>query len=181
MVLRVTTSDPDKVPTFAVDPKVTVQAGKGTALTVPVVDAPVVAKDDVPLEETVNVPEGPAQAPITGSATPVAPAGGARVAGVDSAFFEFDALPRDNARMVAKATYADPGDVDLYLQRRLSDGTWTDDLTAGTSSSLESETLESGRLMPGHYRIEVNNYTARPGMPVDLGLTFYNRKGEPGK
>ncbi len=182
LVLRVTTSDPDKVPTFAADPQVTVAAGgKATALALPVVDAPVVARDTVPLEQSVNVPEGPAQAPVTGSATPTAPAAGTRVAGLDSAFFEFDALARDNARMVAKATYDEPADVDLFLQRRLSDGTWTDDLFAGSSSSLESETLEAGRLMPGRYRIEVNNYTGRPGMPVNLGLTFFNRKGEPGK
>ncbi|WP_324276572.1 hypothetical protein [Blastococcus brunescens] len=41
LVLRFTTSDPDKVPTFAVDPRVTIATGPGgTVLQVPVVASP---------------------------------------------------------------------------------------------------------------------------------------------
>ena len=50
LVLRVTTSDPDKVPTFATDPQVTVFTGPGaTKLTVPVVPDAALYTDDVPL------------------------------------------------------------------------------------------------------------------------------------
>ena len=51
LVLQVTTSDPDKVPFFAVDPNVSVFTGpEGTNVTVPVVSAPSLVADDVPLE-----------------------------------------------------------------------------------------------------------------------------------
>jgi hypothetical protein len=48
LVLRVTTSDPDKVPYFSVDPNVTVFTGAGdTLLELPVVDRPTLFKDTV--------------------------------------------------------------------------------------------------------------------------------------
>jgi hypothetical protein len=102
------------------------------------------------------------------------------VAGVDSAFYEFDALEgHDNARLVVDATYG-TGDVDLYLQRKAADGSWSDDLAAGGSSSLSGEQLSAGRLHPGHYRIEVVNYATPPGTKVDLQGTFYDSAGQPG-
>jgi predicted acyl esterase len=182
LVMKVTTADPDKVPTFAQDPRVTVFTGPGaTSFRLPVVTAPDLYPDVVPLEDAQSVPSGPAQAPITGSATPVAPGVGARQPGVDSAFFEFDALEgHDNAKMVAEATYG-TGDIDLYLQRKLADGTWSDDLAAGTSSSLSGEQLTSGRLEPGRYRIEVVNWAAPPGTKVDLTLTFFDTEGQAGQ
>jgi uncharacterized protein len=54
LILRVATSDPDKVPLFAADPNVTVFSGGaqgGTAITVPVVEDPALAPDDVELTE----------------------------------------------------------------------------------------------------------------------------------
>jgi predicted acyl esterase len=52
LVLRVTTSDPDKVALFAFDPQVTIFSGKGqTALYVPVVDHPTLIKDRVSLKQ----------------------------------------------------------------------------------------------------------------------------------
>jgi len=52
LTLRMTTSDPDKVPLFAIDPRVNVFSGEGaTALTVPVVDAPRTVADAVSLTE----------------------------------------------------------------------------------------------------------------------------------
>ena len=73
LVLKVSTSDPDKVPTFANDPKVTVFTGPGaTSFTLPVVAGATLSKDDVPLEDAQSIPDGPAQAPFSGSATPVA-------------------------------------------------------------------------------------------------------------
>ena len=181
LVLKVSTSDPDKVPTFANDPKVTVFTGPGaTSFTLPVLQDAALYKDEVPLEDAQSVPAGPAQAPFAGSATPAAPGGGARVAGVDSAFYEFDALEgHDNAKLVVEATYG-TGDVDLYLQRKQADGTWSDDLATGGSSSLSGEQLTSGRLDPGHYRVEVVNYAAPPGTKVDLTGTFFDTEGQPG-
>jgi predicted acyl esterase len=49
LVLRVTTSDPDKFPFFSVDPKVSVYTGRGgTVLSVPVIDDPVLYPDTLP-------------------------------------------------------------------------------------------------------------------------------------
>ncbi|MEX2193868.1 MAG: CocE/NonD family hydrolase [Thermoleophilaceae bacterium] len=182
LVLRVTASDPDKVPIFALDPNITVFTGPGaTALQLPVVDGPTLYEDDIPLEEGAGVPVGPAQAPLSGSAMPLAPGAGVRVEPLTSATFEFDVEDGfDNARMVASAVPGAPADIDLYLQRQEDDGTWSDDLASGASGSLESETLESGRLEPGHYRIEVHNWAGPPATSVELSLTFFNQDGEPG-
>jgi predicted acyl esterase len=52
LVLRVTTSDPDKIPLFSLDPNVTVFTGKNdTVLRLPVVDHPVLYRDTVSLKE----------------------------------------------------------------------------------------------------------------------------------
>jgi hypothetical protein len=86
----------------------------------------------------------------------------------------------DNARMVAEAGYDASGDVDLYLQRKRADGTWRDDIASGASGALDGERLESGRLQPGRYRIEVVNFAAPRGTKVDLRLTFFDSTGQPG-
>jgi predicted acyl esterase len=52
LVLRITTSDPDKIPLFSLDPNVTVFTGKNdTVLKLPVVDHPVLYRDTVSLKE----------------------------------------------------------------------------------------------------------------------------------
>lgn len=57
LVLRVTTSDPDKAPFFAADPKVDVGTGPdATRITLPVVTAPVVSTDNLPNPKTVIYP-----------------------------------------------------------------------------------------------------------------------------
>ncbi|HET9737435.1 MAG TPA: CocE/NonD family hydrolase [Solirubrobacteraceae bacterium] len=179
LVLRVTTSDPDKVPMFAVDPKVTVFTGMdGTNVRLPVVANPVLAPDDVPLEENTAIPTGPAQAAIEGTVTPKAPGAGVRQGGLTSEYLEFEALEgADNARMTALATPSAAADIDLYLQRRNADGTWSGDLATGGSSSLESETLEFGRLAPGTYRLEVHNWAGPPNNAVNVKLTFFDSTG----
>ena len=48
IVLRFTTSDPDKIPVFSIDPNITIHTGPGnTELRLPVVDDPVLVKDTV--------------------------------------------------------------------------------------------------------------------------------------
>src|SRR5216117_3324277 len=70
----------------------------------------------------------------------------------------------DVARMSALATPNLPADTDLYLQRQLADGTWSDDLSTGTSGSLTEETLDTTRLPAGsRYRVEAHRGQARPG------------------
>jgi hypothetical protein len=181
LVLKVSTSDPDKVPTFATDPKVTVFTGPGaTSFRLPVLDSPTLYKDEVPLEDAQSIPAGPAQAPFAGSATPAAPGLGARVAGADSAFYEFDAVKgHDNAKLVVEATYG-TGDVDLYLQRKQADGTWSGDLASGAAGELTGDTMTTSRLGAGTYRIEVHNWAGPPGNQVALKTTFFNSAGEPG-
>jgi hypothetical protein len=101
-VLRVTTSDPDKVPTFAADPNVTVFTGpRATSVRVPVVASPTLVADDVPFSIAEDVPLGPAQPSIATSVTTGAPGAGVREPGVTSTMYEFDVRDGfDNARMV---------------------------------------------------------------------------------
>jgi hypothetical protein len=182
LVLRITTSDADKVPLFAVDPEVTVFTGnQGTAIHLPVMAAPNLVADDVPLELGGAPPAGPAQPAIEGTVTPAAPGAGVRQGGVTSAYLEFDAQEgADNARLSVVATPSAAADIDLYLQRRNADGTWSRDLAVGGSSSTETETLEFGRLTPGRYRIEAHNWAGAPGTSVALKLTFFDSSGHPG-
>ena len=179
LVLRVTTSDPDKVPLFAVDPVVRVFTGAdATRVTLPVVPSPTLYPDTVPLAG--DVQPGPAQAPISATVTPTLGLP-ARAAGTTTAFFGFEARADfDNATAVVKATPSTPADIDLYLQRRRADGTWSGDLASGGSSSLAEETMRTERLSPGHYRVEVHNWAGLPGTSVKLALTFYNSAGQAG-
>jgi uncharacterized protein len=182
LVLRVTTSDPDKVPTFAVDPNVTVFTGpEGTSVDVPVIEGAALYPDTVPLSLDGPVEPGEAQAAIDGSATPLAPGAGVRQAGLTSAFFEFDVEPgKDNATTEVLATPSAPADIDLWLQKRNADGSWTGDLSSGASGSLSEETMRVENLQPGHYRVEVHNWAGPPGNQVALKITFFNSAGEPG-
>jgi predicted acyl esterase len=180
LVLRITTSDPDKVPMFANDPQVTVFTGPdATAVDVPVVPQPTLYPDNVPLEQGA-APSGPAQAPFSGSVTTGAAGAGVRTAATSS-YLEFE-VPAgvDNAKAVVEATATLPADLDLYLQRRQADGTWGADAASGASSELTGETMTTGRLTAGTYRIEVHNWAGPPGNQVPVTATFYNTAGEPG-
>jgi predicted acyl esterase len=179
LVLRVQSSDPDKVPTFAVDPNINVFTGpEGSALTLPVVEDASVYPDEAPFGEP--RPPGPAQASLSGDASPVAPGAGVRQEGLTSAMFEFEVEEADNALMKVLATPAAPADIDLYLQKRMADGGWTADLTSGASSSTEQEELQAENLQPGTYRIEVHNWAGPPGTAVELAIDFFNQAGEKG-
>jgi predicted acyl esterase len=182
LVMRVTASDPDKVPTFAVDPQITVFTGpQGTSFDLPVVPGAVLYPDTVPLSLGGPVEAGEAQSAIEGSATPVAPGAGQRQVGTTSALFEFDVEPgKDNATAEVLATPSLPADIDLYLQKQNADGSWTGDVSSGASGSLTDEVMRFESPQPGHYRVEVHNWAGPPANAVDLKITFFNSAGEPG-
>ncbi|MDP3968799.1 MAG: CocE/NonD family hydrolase [Nocardioides sp.] len=183
LVLRFTTSDPDKVPTFAADPNVSIFTGpNGTALQVPVVAAPTVVDDTVPLTLTDS-----GEAPVVGDAQPeqkasVTPAaGGPERTPLTVEYHEFDVLEGfDNAKLLASAVPSMSADIDLYLQRQAADGTWSSDLASGATGSLTEEALTYATPAPGRYRLEVHNWAGAPATRVDLTLTFLNSAGEPG-
>ncbi|MGY1803723.1 CocE/NonD family hydrolase [Blastococcus sp. SYSU D00922] len=181
LALRFTTSDPDKVPTFAVDPRVTIATGPGgTVLRVPVVTSPALADDTVPFGSEDGEPAvGPAQPGGTASVTPAL--GAPERTPVTVAFHEFDVREGfDNAALLVGAVPASAADVDLYLQRLQPDGSWSGDLTSGGSSSLTEESLRMTDPAPGRYRLEVHNWAGAPSTRIDLTLTFLNSVGEPG-
>jgi predicted acyl esterase len=183
VVLRVSTSDPDKVPLFAADAEVRVFTGAGaTALQLPVVPNAVTYPDTVPLELTEPMEPGLAQEPFSGEVTTAAPGAGQRIADVTSQYLEFTVPANaDNARAVIAATVAQPADLDLYLQRQAADGTWGADLASGASGELTGEQMTTGRLGPGTYRIEVHNWAGPPANAVAVTATFFNSAGEEGR
>jgi uncharacterized protein len=123
----------------------------------------------------------PAQAPIQGSVTTKAPGAGERVAGVTSEYFEFDVdAVHDNAGLQGGVTPTLPADLDLYLQRRNDDGTWSEFATGTNGGALDGETIGADNLTPGHYRLEVHNWAGPPGNPVAIKLTFLNSAGQVG-
>ena len=88
--------------------------------------------------------------------------------------WEFDVLPGfDNAKMVIDASCPLLGDIDIFLQIRKPDGTYAD-VAAGTSGRLDGESLQASAPVPGHYRLLVENWSAAPGMTVNLKVTFFN-------
>jgi hypothetical protein len=127
-------------------------------------------------------PVGTAQAPIETTVIVPSPGAGERVCGVTSGCVEFDVpAGADDARIEVQATPATPADVDLYLQRRLDDGSWSDDLASGTSGSLTDETMNGGRLLAGgHYRIDAHLWAGLPATQIALKATFYNSAGVAG-
>lgn len=180
LVMRVTTSDPDKAPTFATDPRITVMTGPdATALRVPVVSDRSLVTDDVPFELGAPKHAGEPQPTQRASVTP-ALGGPARTPGT-VAYYEFDVEEDfDNANLLVGAVPSMPADIDLYVQRQQADGTWSEeDLASGASGSLNSEQLRMRRPAPGHYRVEAHNWLGAPATRVDLTLTFLNSAGEP--
>jgi predicted acyl esterase len=182
LVLRVSTSDPDKVPMFAADAQVRVFTGTGaTALRLPVVENGVTYPDTVPLELPEGTPSGPAQAPFGTHVVTKAPGAGTRVADVTSQYLGF-AVPEgvDNATATFTAATELPADIDLYLQRRLSDGSWSGDLFSGATGELTGERMTTGRLRAGTYRVEVHNWAGPAGNNVAVRMTFANSDGVEG-
>jgi hypothetical protein len=128
-----------------------------------------------------TVTAGPAQAPVEGSVVTKAPGAGERIPGVTSEYFEFDVDGvHDNAALQGRVTPTLPGDIDLYLQRRNADGTWSEFATGTNGGALDGETIGAASLIPGHYRLEVHNWAGPAGNPVAIELTFLNSAGQPG-
>ena len=73
------------------------------------------------------------------------------------------------------------GDVDLWLDRRASDGSWTE-VTSGTNDFDVGapETLAAGRLLPGIYRLRIANFASVPG-DAQVDITFLNQDGMAGE
>jgi uncharacterized protein len=128
-----------------------------------------------------TVSAGPAQSPVEGSVVTKAPGAGQRIAGVTSEYFEFDVdAVHDNAGMQGRVTPTLPADLDLYLERRNDDGTWSEFATGTNGGALDGETIGTNNLTPGHYRLEVHNWAGPAGNPVAIELTFLNSAGQPG-
>ena len=124
---------------------------------------------------------GPAQPPLEATITTQAPGAGERIEGVTSEYFEFDVdAVHDNATMRGVATPSLPADLDLYLERREGDGTWVEVDSGNNDGALDGEEIGTGRLDPGHYRLEVHNWAGPPGNDVAIAITFFNSAGEPG-
>jgi predicted acyl esterase len=183
LVLRFTTSDPDKVPTFAQDPNISIFTGpNGTSLRVPVVDSPVLVDDTVPLtlDASGEAPvAGPAQPEERASVTP--PVGGPERTPLTVDYYEFEVQEGfDNAKLLVSAVPSMSADIDLYLQRKAEDGSWSNDLASGAGGSLTEESMTYGTPAPGRYRVEVHNWAGAPATRVDLTLTYLNSEGQPG-
>jgi hypothetical protein len=163
---------------FAHDAQVKVFTGpNATTMTVPVVRNPTLYPDTVPFHDR---PAGTAQKPFEGSVTTGAAGAGERTPAT-SGFLEFSVpATADNAKAVIRATASLPADLDLYLQKKEADGSWSGDIASGTSAELTGETMTTNRLTEGTYRIEVHNWAGPPGNEVPVKATFYNSADEPG-
>jgi uncharacterized protein len=178
LVLQVTTSDADKAPLFAEDPRVTVFTGRdATAATVPVVPNAKLSADDVFDDKITSPPHAPVKQTVTTKAAGL----GQRQGGLTSEYVAFELLPgQDNARMEGVATPSMPADVDLYLQRQSESGAWVTVANGRNNESLSDELISTQRLEPGKYRLDVHNWAGPPGNDVAVELTFFDRYGKAG-
>ena len=166
LVLRVTTSDPDKVPMFAQDLQVTVFTGPGaTSVDVPVVPSPTLYPDTVPLTEQEAVADRARAGAGRGSVTTPRPAAASACDGVTSQFVEFDGAGGRRQREGGRRGDDDAAGRHRPLppaagrrrhvgrRRRL----------AARRASSPGETMTTTRLAPGTYRIEVHNWAGPAG------------------
>jgi len=116
-----------------------------------------------------DVPRTAPQAPVQATMTLGPPTTFFRTP-LTSAYHEFDVEPGHTA-LHADIDAPTSLDVDLFLQRRVSDDTWSDDLASGTSGVPGREQLTYNDPPPGRYRIEAVNFLGAPG-PAELTVTF---------
>ena len=174
LVLEVGTRSPHHA-SLGSDVQVTVHTGPDrSAYRLPVLTGAAL-HGDVPLRESAAsaIPLGPAQAPVTGTAD-LGPPG-------TEAAFEFRSEPGfDNARAHVVATDVE-GDIDLWLDRREADGSWTEVASGANGFDIGGpETLDADRLSPGTYRVRILNFAAVPGT-VEVHIRFVNQAGDPGR
>ena len=191
LVLKVGTESPHHVPNLAnpfLPDEVTIYTGPDdsrydvpwstTFATVDDIDIPVPGVPDFEL------PDAPAQPPECGNVLVPAPSAGViRADGVTVEYFEFEALPQyGNAKLEVVATPSTPADVDLFLQIKQEDGTWSEDLgaTGGASGSMENETMSYLMPVPGTYRVGVVNWAGQPALDVEVCVTFFDAAGNAG-
>ncbi len=132
--------------------------------------------------KTTATTAGTAQPTIQADVTTLAPAADAEqdLQSVAGATYEFDVKSGfDNTAMLIEASYNDPADIDLYLQKQAADGTWTD-VASSINSSLNAESLRYLNPTPGHYRLLVEEYLGAPLLNVHLAISFYNSLDQPG-
>jgi uncharacterized protein len=141
--------------------------------------------DDVPLREGGDsgdpVAVGPAQPAIHDSVVlPLADAGLLVEPGVTAAVYEFASEEGyDNASMHAVVTDIE-GDVDLWLDRLNEAGEWEEVTSGANGFDIGGpETLDTGRLAPGAYRLRIGNFASVPG-EIQVDITFANSAGEAG-
>ena len=175
LVLQVTTSDPDKVPLFAEDPRVTVFTGVGgTRVKIPTVSDPVTLRDDVKLQFADKFTSPPHET-VEHEYTTGAPDGGLRTGATGSSeFIEFELLEgQDNAQAKAVAVPSQPADLDLFLQKRAADGSWEEIEVPANGGETDRAEIMLGRLYPGVYRLEVNNFAGPPANDVRASVQFF--------
>src|SRR6266545_8396744 len=132
--------------------------------------------------KTTATTAGTAQPTIQADVTTLAPAADAEqdLQSVAGATYEFDVTSGfDNTAMLIEASYNDPADIDLYLQKQAADGTWMD-VASSINSSLNAESLRYLNPTPGHYRLLVEEYLGAPLLNVHLAISFYNSLDQPG-
>jgi hypothetical protein len=115
------------------------------------------------------------QAPVTSDVTLGPPVFGMRTEQTSS-FVEFD-VEGGHSSLHAELTAA-TGDPDLYVQRRQPDGTWSDDIAAGSSGQVGRETLTYEEPPAGRYRVEVVNVCCQPATGT-LTVSFAVPSAEP--
>ena len=180
LVLQVTTSDPDKAPFFAEDPRVTVFTGDdATKVTVPVVGGARLAPDTVPLFPA-DVISKPPHEPINETVTTGPPGLVIKEDGITTSNVEFDLLPgQDNAKMEGVATPTLPADLDLYLMKN-ENGNWVEVADGRNDGSTSEELISTGRLAPGRYSLQVHNWAGAPANEVKVELKFFGEDGAAG-
>ena len=80
-----------------------------------------------------------------------------------SEYLEFDVDAVTTTPGGGTVTPTLPADLDLYLQRQGADGTWSAAGDGANGGDLDGERIGTGRLEPGHYRLEVHNWAGPPG------------------
>jgi len=124
----------------------------------------------------------PAQPSLQADVTTLAPALDAAptTQPITGATYEFDVKSGyDNSKLLIDASYTGPADVDLYLQVRNADGTWSD-AGSSTTSRLDGESLQVGSPALGHYRLLVTEYLGPPQLAIHLNVGFYNSANQRG-